>query len=136
MSVRSSGDHFFANDRPARIECCIRRPPFATFSLVPSPVVVLIEPLVEVPLELLDRLIDLLAERHAIELIEHRFVEAFADAVRLRALYFRLRVLDVVESEVELVLMPFRVQFITLARLRAGRIVRPESFTRPATNRW
>ena len=37
-------------------------------------------------LQLVDRAVDLFAERHPVELVEHRAVEALADAVGLRAL--------------------------------------------------
>jgi hypothetical protein len=41
--------------------------------------IVVLEPRVEISLQLLKRPIDFLPERHAIELVEHRFVKPFAD---------------------------------------------------------
>ena len=43
-------------------------------------------------------------------------MEAFADVVGLRALGFGARVIDVLDREVELVLMPLRVATILAAR--------------------
>ena len=42
------------------------------------------DPLVKILLQRFQILVDLLAECNAIELVEYRLVEAFADAVRLR----------------------------------------------------
>ena len=53
--------------------------------------------------------IDLLAERHPVELVQHRLVEALDDAVGLRALGLRARVIDVLHRQVELVLVPLGV---------------------------
>lgn len=50
-------------------------------------------------LHFLDAAVDLLAERHTIELVEHRAVEALDDAVGLRALHFRARVIDVLHRQ-------------------------------------
>ena len=43
-------------------------------------------PTIEIILQLVDGSIDFLAERHAIELIEHGSMEAFADSIGLRLL--------------------------------------------------
>ncbi len=47
-------------------------------------------------------LVQLLAERHLVELLQDRLVEAHADPVRLRALHFRLRVINIVDRQEEL----------------------------------
>ena len=44
------------------------------------------DPQIEIGLQLVDRTIHLFAERDTIELVERGLVEAFTDAVRLRAL--------------------------------------------------
>ena len=44
------------------------------------------DPGIQIGLQLVDRTIHLLAERDTIELVEHRFMEALADSIRLRAL--------------------------------------------------
>ena len=48
--------------------------------------VVLLHPGIEIPLQLVDGAVDFLAERDAIELVEHGAMEAFADSIGLRAL--------------------------------------------------
>ena len=49
------------------------------------PYIVLREPDIEIGLQLRERAVDLLAERDAIELLEHGAMEALADAIGLRA---------------------------------------------------
>jgi hypothetical protein len=56
----------------------------------------------EITLQLVDGPIDFLAERHAIELVEHGSMEAFADSVGLRALGLGAGVIDVLDGEIEL----------------------------------
>jgi len=46
--------------------------------------IVLVDPQIEIGLQLVDRTIDLLAERDTVELIERGFVEALADAASPR----------------------------------------------------
>jgi len=49
------------------------------------------------------------AERDTIELVERGLVEAFTNAVRLRALGLGARVIDVLDREIELVFVPFGI---------------------------
>ena len=51
--------------------------------------------------------IDLFPECYPTELIEHRFLEPFTDAVRLWTLRLCLGVVDVAERQEELVFIPF-----------------------------
>jgi hypothetical protein len=53
---------------------------------VGADLVVLAEPLVEVGLQLGEAAVELLAEGHPVELIQHGLVEALANAIGLRAL--------------------------------------------------
>src|SRR5438309_7308167 len=69
--------------------------------------VVVDEPGIEIGLQFLDRAIDLFAERHPIELVEQRAMEALADAVGLWALGLGAAVIDVLDRQVELVLVAF-----------------------------
>jgi hypothetical protein len=71
--------------------------------------VVLLEPDVEVLLKFFERFVDFLSERDLVELMKDRFVKPLADAVCLRALRFRLCVVDVSWCQVELVLVPFDI---------------------------
>jgi hypothetical protein len=52
---------------------------------------------------------DTFAERDTIELVEGGLMEAFTDAVRLRALGLGARVIDVLDREIRPVFMPFTV---------------------------
>ena len=61
------------------------------------------DPSIKVGLQLVDRAIDLLAERHSVELIQDGAVEALADSIGLRALGLGAAVIDVLDREVELV---------------------------------
>ena len=54
--------------------------------------IVLADPQIEISLQFVDRTIHLFPERDTVELVEHRSVEAFADAVGLRALGLGARV--------------------------------------------
>src|SRR6266480_3622799 len=71
--------------------------------------IVLAQPNVKVSLQLVERVVHLRAERHSIELVERSLVEAFADAVGLRALSLGARMIDVLDREIELVLVPFGI---------------------------
>ena len=61
------------------------------------------EPDVEVGLQLVDRRIDLLAERNPVELVQDSAMEALTDSIGLRALGLGAAVIDVLDGEVELV---------------------------------
>ena len=63
------------------------------------------DPHIKVGLQLVDRAVDLLAERHPIKLVEHRAVETLADPIGLRAFGFGSAVINVFDGEVELVFM-------------------------------
>ena len=65
--------------------------------------VVLDEPEIEIGLQLVDRQIDLLAERNPVELVQDSAVEALANGVGLRALGLGTAVIDVLDREIELV---------------------------------
>src|SRR5262249_23826463 len=71
--------------------------------------IVFFDPRVQIRLQLVGRTIDLFAERNTIELVEHGLVQAFTDAIRLRALGLGARVIDVLDREIKLVLVPFGV---------------------------
>src|SRR6516225_2720897 len=61
------------------------------------------DPRIKVSLQLVDRAVDLFAERHPVELIQNGAMEALADAICLRALGLGSAVIDVLDREVELV---------------------------------
>src|SRR5215468_6986101 len=67
--------------------------------------VVLGDPRIKVGLQLVNGAVDLFAERHPIELIQHGAMEALADSIRLWPLGFGTAVIDVLDGEVELVFM-------------------------------
>ena len=82
--------------------------------------VVALEPDIEIRLQLQNAPVKALAKRNLVELIEHRFVEPFADAVGLRALGFGARVIDIFNRQIKLVLVIFRPAAILV---RAGAIL-------------
>src|SRR5579872_5791121 len=94
--------------------------------------VVALDPRIEIGLKLGDRSIDLLAEDDAIELIEHHLVEALDDAIRLWALGLGAGVVDVLERQVELVFVVFRVAAIFRAAIgqHAGQLDLPRVIER------
>src|SRR5436305_6531954 len=71
--------------------------------------IVLAQPVIEVRLQLIQVAIKLLTEGRAVELFLHRAVEAFADAVGLRRLGLRPRMIDILHRQIELVLVCFAV---------------------------
>jgi len=73
------------------------------------------DPQIEIGLQLVDRTIHLFAERDTVELVEHGLVEAFTDAVGLRALGLGARVIDVLDRKVEFVFVSFGVAAIFAA---------------------
>src|SRR6201982_3162791 len=77
--------------------------------------IVLADPQIEIGLQLVDRTIHLFTERDTVELVEHRSVEALADAVGLRALGLGPRVIDVLDRKVKLVFVSLRVATILAA---------------------
>ena len=86
-----------------------RRFAVAVFSLMGTLRVVVNEPRIKVLLQLVHRGIDPLAERGAVELIQHGFMQPLADAVGLRMPRFGARVLDVFDRQIQLIRMLFRV---------------------------
>src|SRR5215212_1137019 len=85
-------------------------------ALMRPALVVLGDPSIEIGLQLVDRAVDLLAERHPIELVEHGAMETLADAVGLRALGLGAGVVDVLDRQVELV-------FVAVAAAELGAAV-------------
>ena len=68
-----------------------------------STIIVFAQPGIEIGLQLVERVIDPLAERDPVELVQHGAMEAFADAVGLRALGLGAAVIDILDRQVELV---------------------------------
>ena len=77
----------------------------AVSALVGTDFVVFDHPGAEVGLQVVNGLIDLLAEGDAIELVEHCLVESLDDAVGLRALCLGPGVIDVLDGQVEFILV-------------------------------
>src|SRR4029453_7793221 len=71
--------------------------------------IVFFDPRVQIRLQFVGRTIYLFAERNTIGLVERGLVEAFTDAVRLRALGLGARVIDVLDCQIQLVLVPFGI---------------------------
>lgn len=60
--------------------------------------VIVLDPSVEISLQVLQCAIDLLAKHHAIELVQHRLVEPFANPIGLGMPRFRSGVIDVLHG--------------------------------------
>ena len=71
-------------------------------------VVVISQPVVQIVLQLFNRVVDLAPERDLIKLLQNGFMKALADSISLRMSNFRLGVLNVIEGQVELLIMRFR----------------------------
>jgi hypothetical protein len=69
--------------------------------------VVLLDPQVQIGLQFLPGSANLLPKGDLIDLLQHRLVETFADAIGLRASCLGPGVIDVLDREVELVLVVF-----------------------------
>ena len=82
---------------------CLSETPAA---LVRALLVIDREPRIEVKLQRLDGVVDLLAEGDAVELAQQRLVEPLTAPVSLRALHLGPGVIDILDGEVELILMP------------------------------
>src|SRR5215467_6864764 len=63
------------------------------------------DPRIKVGLQLVDRAVDLFAERHPVEFIQNGAMEALADSICLRALGLGAAVIDVLDRKVELVVV-------------------------------
>ena len=76
------------------------------------------EPHIEIRLELGETRVELLAECHPVEFVEHRSIKAFADAVHLWMLRLRPGVIDVLDREIEFVLGPIGLPTVLRATIR------------------
>lgn len=85
-----------------------RRFPVTILSTVRAFLVVEFYPLVSVPLQFFNRFVQLLSERYLVKLIQNSFVKPLTDAVCLRMLHSRSRVVNVLNREIHLVLAPVR----------------------------
>ena len=70
--------------------------------------IVFFEPGIEIGLQLLQRSIDLLPKRDAIEFIQHGLVEPLTDSIRLRMTRLGPRMIDVLHGEIQFILMALR----------------------------
>ena len=70
-----------------------------------SPIIVVIQPGIEIGLQLADAAIDLVAECNPTDLVQDAAMEAFADAVGLRALGLGTAMIDILDRDIELVFM-------------------------------
>src|SRR5262249_51834611 len=89
---------------------------FGCATVIRPPIIVVDQPGVEIGLQLVDRVIDLLAERNPVKLVQDGAMKALADAVRLRALGLGAAVIDVLDRKVELI-------FVALGAAKLGAAV-------------
>ena len=92
-----------------------------------SPIIVVIQPGIEIGLQLADAAIDVFAERNPTDLVQDGVMEAFADAVGLRALGPGTAVIDILDRDVELVFMALGAANAVLRSVSIGEIRMPSS---------
>ena len=68
-------------------------------------IVVVIDPLVQIFLKLLHGVVKFFTERNLVELLQDGLVEPLADSVCLRGFNFRFRVVDIIDSQIQLIVM-------------------------------
>ncbi len=84
VSVRLDSSQIFFRPNPFPINQCFNwRSAVAHFALMSSFIVVVRQPLVQIFLQLLQRLVQLFAEGHLIKLVQDRLMKPLADAVGL-----------------------------------------------------
>src|SRR5687767_3443495 len=74
--------------------------------------IVLLQPVIDVGLQILDRTIQPLTKGHAIELILHRAMKSFTDTVGLGRVSLGSGMIDILHRKVELVFVMFAVAAI------------------------
>jgi hypothetical protein len=94
-------------------------------AIAPAPLmraflIVTSQPRIQIALKRVERGIDALSERHPVELIEHRLMEAFADAIGLGALGFGARMVDVLDPQIELIGVVLGIAAILRASVGKG----------------
>jgi hypothetical protein len=70
--------------------------------------IILLDSPIQIGLQFFDRVIDLFAKGHLVELILNGAVEAFANAVSLRVAGFGLGVVDIFNGQIQLIFMVFQ----------------------------
>ena len=81
-------------------------------------IVVVRQPLVQIFLQLLQRLVKLFAEGHLIKLIQDRLVETFADAIGLWRHRFGFHVVNFIDRQIQLIIMVLDLAAILCATIR------------------
>ena len=84
------------------------RPALASLALVRPFGVITVHPCIQVSLQFFDPQVNLFAESNGVKFILDGFVEAFADAVGLGMLGLGLGMVDVVQGQKQLILVPVR----------------------------
>ena len=70
--------------------------------------IILPEPLIQISLQLFDRMVNLLPKSHLVKLFLDRTVKAFANSIGLWMTGFGLGVINVFDGQVQLVLVVFQ----------------------------
>ena len=82
------------------------------FPLVRSDGIVKNKPRIQIGLQLLNTCIQLFAKAYLVELLQHGFMEPLAHAVGLRRSGFGFGMIDIVDCQIELIVMRFRLAAI------------------------
>jgi hypothetical protein len=77
--------------------------------------IVLSDPNIEIGLQLVDGTVHLFTKRDTAKFVEHGLLESLTDSIRLRALGLGTGVIDILDREVELIVMPLWVAAVFAA---------------------
>lgn len=101
VSVRLDSSQILFRPNPFPINQCFNwRSAVAHFALMSAFIVVVRQPLVQIFLQLLQRLVQLFAEGHLIKLVQDRLMKPLADPIRLRRHRFGFRVVDIINRQI------------------------------------
>ena len=95
-----------------------RRSSATHFTLMGALRVVVMEPMIQIHLQLFDAFIQVFSERDLIKLLQDGLVEPFANAVGLRMFDLGLGMIDIIDGHEELVIMFVRPAAIFGAAIR------------------
>jgi hypothetical protein len=115
--MASGCDHFLLRHRLCIKEGLHRRLAKAPSSLMWPLLIIYLNPTIEIGLQLFNGTVHLFAERDTVKFVEHGFVEALTDTVGLRALGLCPGVINILDREVELILVPLRVAAVLAATI-------------------
>lgn len=108
VSVRSSSSYeLFLPDALAVFKRLHWRPATTHLALMCSLIIVVIQPGVQILLQLLQAGVELFPEGYLVKLLQNRLVKSFADSVGLRGSGLGFGVIDIIDGQIKLIVMTF-----------------------------